>query len=606
MKRASIVVVIWAIWLANGLAVSVAEPDHVISVLLKTGKESNLEEPYSRASLDCGDFTLESELNLIDKVLPAQSGGWEIDFNNGETLLAKQVSGEITYEVEFGQAKLPWSSIQKMTTARNAYKQREVGNFSRDDYKFKTRLKFRGGTTRITYLSKGDLALSVKYKGMNADLSPSRAHLVFDWPKQVVRASAQSGSPVDVTIARLPEGKSSAWTDLGEISFVWSNVTESQPVDGDTELFDRSWSVRFSDGTTLMISAITHRCSDWSSHQGRCLSLNGRAAEEVFWQQVSKIRMTENESAGTVTFTDGKESRLSADLLQADWAQGTIEIPFSATTFSEIVSTKSAVKTPNDKAYSQLIRFTDRQEWVGNLEDMNGFSETTASGVLHLLGLPVPLGTWLAESDALDLAISETQLFVRALGRSYPVKQADLEQRLTIETLHGRFRVVAKEVKSIQPIRTGTSSGNDLSVSVALRDGEKQELLCARIQFVRYPDRIWIGTMYDPSLGAWFWRQYDSITVKSGDSTTDVQLSRVKKLKFSGSYPSWDVEVEGTKTGVVLKGQMTPAEVAAQSPGVSSWDKEEEGFWFWSPGGRAYLFIPIARIGEINVSSGSK
>jgi hypothetical protein len=206
----------------------------------------------------------------------------------------------------------------------------------------------------------------------------------------------------------------------------------------------------------------------------------------------------------------------------------------------------------------------------------------------------------------MDLAMSETGLSVKALGHRYPVMQAGHEYRLTIETLYGKFRLAAKEVKSIQPIRMAASRGNGLSVSVVLRDGKKEKILCSRIQFVRYPDRIWSGTMYNPDLGAWFWRQYDSITVKSGDSTTDVQLSRVKKFKFSGSYPSWDVELEGAKTGAVLRGQMTPAEVAAQSPGVSSWDKEKEGFWFWSPGGQAFLFVPISRIVEINVSSDSK
>ena len=83
MKRAAIVLVILVFWIASGLAVSAKESRHVINVLLKTGKKIHLEEPSSQAILDCGDFTLESDLHLIDKILPAQSGGWKITFNNG-------------------------------------------------------------------------------------------------------------------------------------------------------------------------------------------------------------------------------------------------------------------------------------------------------------------------------------------------------------------------------------------------------------------------------------------------------------------------------------------------------------------------------------------
>ncbi|HUV35713.1 MAG TPA: hypothetical protein VMX58_02110 [Patescibacteria group bacterium] len=604
MKRFLMAAGILAFWLVYGSVVSAAEPNHVISVLLTTGKESTLEEPYSRASLDCGDFTLETELELIDTMLPVQGGGLEIVFNNGESLIARQVSGEITYQGEFGEVKLPWSSVQKMTTVRNTYKKRETGSFSRDYYEFKARLKFRGGATRIVYLSENDLALTVKYKDMSAELWPSRAYLVFDWARRVVRASAQNCPPVDAVITRLPEEPAGARTDLGELSFAWSAVAESRPVDGRTGLFDGACSVRLSDGTALKISIISHMCSDWSSHGGQCLRLNGRAAEEIFWQAVAKIRMTPNASTGTVSFRDGKEGTLSADLLRADWALGSIEIPFSGASFSEVVCTGSAANTRSDETHTHSIRLTDGQEWIGILEGMDGFPQTTAPGVLHLLGLPVPLGTWLAESDVLDLATSGSQLFVKALGQSYPVSGADLEQTLELKIPYGRFRVATKEVESIRPIRNVASGAHEFSVTVVLRAGGEHVLSCEKIQFVRYPDRIWSGTMYNQDLGAWFWRQYDAITVGSESSTTDVQLSRVKQLKISGTYPSWNVEVVGSKTGAVMKGHIMPAEVAAQSPGVSSWDGDNEGFWFWSSEGRAFLFIPIATIAEINVSPG--
>jgi hypothetical protein len=156
------------------------------------------------------------------------------------------------------------------------------------------------------------------------------------------------------------------------------------------------------------------------------------------------------------------------------------------------------------------------------------------------------------------------------------------------------------EIASIRPVTPASEPPTTSNVRLTTRDGRTFSFPSEKVQFVRYPDQIWSGTMYTLPLGAWHWTRLDAIKVSNGASTVDVSLDHVQRLALSGSYPSWTIEIEA-KSGETLRGTVVPGEVAAQSPGVSSWLPAREGFWFAWDLGHAFLFAPASTISIIEI-----
>lgn len=603
----------------GGLNLTAAEARHIISVLLADGKEMSLENPFSRGTFDCGGFVIESELGLIDQVVQNDKGGWLVTYNNGLSLTAKSISGEIQYEGDFGQTKLSWATVKKMTTTKNENRQREMQNFSKDYYKHKIKLTFQDGNTIIVYNSENELGLPVKFKDNKAEVFPSKAHLVFDWSKSTVKASIGSTPAIELTLIELPQranrfrnnfntglenGDIRCNTDLGKIYFNWNSVSEAQAVEGSSEPFVGQYTCLLSDGTKLAISNIqdTYSDFDWNYQKAHPRKINNQEVEKIFWNNISQIRMSETENVGSCVFSDGKECKISADVLRAEWDYGGIDIPFSSRGFTTITRNQSAKNVEQSKAFSHHLKFQSGETWDVNLTQIYGFSATTAEGVLHLVELPVAHGLWLTEKEYLGFAISENKMQVSGLSETYTVISPDFDKKVDVNTLYGSSEILLKSITSIEPIVPQTHDAGRKSVAITFNDGTKQTVQCSKVQFVRYPNRIYNGTYYNVDLGAWFWRQYDSITVSTQDSTTEVQLDRIKTIKVSGVSPSWNIEIEGTKTGAKLSGQLKPKPAATQSPGVASWDTDRDGFWFWSSRRGSFLFLRIKDIAEIYIS----
>jgi hypothetical protein len=594
LVRARNILLIAATMLApSAMAQQPRQPGHVIKVTLASGKELTVAVSSSRVHLEFSDYSLDSNLDLIATVTPAPAGGWQIAFNNNETPTAQQVSGEITYEGDFGQARLPWSSVKSMTTVSNNSSRRTA--FDDNNPGPHAQLRFRGGATRIGTING---SLRANFLGMKADVYPSKlVHLQFDWEKNAVRVSAPDEPDVDLLVAEPQNSQARASTDLGEISFNWRHLIGSQPPATGTASPARDCTIHLSDGRSYRIERI--------SHPGSSLKLDGWPVQEIFWKETAELRPPKKGAvAGSITFRDGKVASIAAETFGLDWFVGWLDVPFSAQNFSEIACVKGKSAPPAASAMPQRIRFVSGEEMAASINTLNGFPDTTAPGVLHLVMLPIPPGAWLAEANALQMTRENGRLVVKGLGQTYPVSTGGPSETAAMTTAYARYSIPLNEIVSTEPVDTKTVPAEYLSIAVTLRTGAVYRFPCTRVQFVRYPDRIWNGTMYNPDLGAWYWRQMDSLAVGNEDGVTNVQLDRVKHLSVSGHYPRWDVEVEGNKGGPILKGQIVPEPVAAQSPGVSTWNEDREGFWFWSPGGRAFLFVPINKISELAVASG--
>jgi hypothetical protein len=576
----------------------------------------NLENPFSQGAFDCGGFTIESELNLIAEVVPNEKGGWTLSYNNGLGLRAKSLSGEIQYEGDFGRIKLDWARVTKMTTVKNQNKQREVGNFSREHYNNKIKIAFQDGATITAYAAKGDLQLPAKFRGNNAKVFPSKAHLVFDWAASRVKASSGTNTPVTMELIPPPTGRlrgngdlerkkreQSCWTDIGEISFNWNGVAEMQPMDDGSKPFAGEYTCVVGDGTSIAIASIEDTYSDfeWTYQKAHPRKINGHEVRKIFWENVSQIRMGEQAGVATCVFSDGKECLVSADMLRAEWNFGTIDIPFSSRGFSRITRNQPATATASRKAFSHHVRFQSGDTWDATLLEVGAFSASTAPGVLHLVEIPVAHGLLLTEKANLALTIAEKKMQVRGLSKTYPVLAADLDKKAGLATLYGEFEFDFNSIAVLEPINPPATNAGTKSVAVTFRDGTKMIIACSNMEFVRYPDRIYNGTYYNVELGAWFWRRYDKITVVTPDATTDVEFDRIKMLSISGSSPTWGVELEGAKSGARLKGNLKPEEAAKQSPGVASWNTEKDGFWFSHPRKAEFLFLRIKDVAELDI-----
>jgi|GEM_PF-4263060 len=608
--------VVAALWLGCIALPSIAEEArHVVAVVLADGKELRLENPFSRGVFDCGEFTIESELSLIDQIAPNPNGGWTLSYNNGLALKIKRLAGEIQYAGDFGTMKLDWARVTKLSTIRNENKQREVSSFSKDHHNHQIKITFRGGNGMVVHAAKGDLHLPGSFRQFKVSLYPSMTHLVFDWASSTVKASAGASDPVTMTLTPpgpgdggdgsvLGRGKrgQTCQTDVGEIAFDWRSVAETQPIDAGPQPFAGEHTCVLADGTKLEIASIKDTFSDfdWKYQEAHPRKIDGREAREIFWNSVSEIRAVEV-GAATCVFGDGKERLVAADLLEAEWSFGTIEIPFSNRAFSCITRNPTAVPLAAKKPLSHHVQFQSGDAWDATLLEMSPFSMSTAPGVLHLVEIPVAHGLLLTRKEDLALTIAGQKVEVRAFSKTYPVVAADLDKIVGLATSYGEFEVVFKTIASLEPAGSAVAPAGARSVTATFRDGTQMTLPCSKVEFVRYPDEIFNGTYYNGELGAWFWRRYDKITVVTPEGTTDVELERVKGLGISGSSPTWDVELEGTKSGARLSGRLKPEEAALQSPGVASWNTDKDGFWLSQPGRDEFLFLRIKEISALDL-----
>ena len=580
--------------------VGASDQIRVVTVVLNSGKEQILDNPYGYLTLDGVDYQLKTAMDTIDSFAPAVDGGLEVTFNNGERMTVRKISGDITFRGDFGDVKLPASSIRKLSTVKNTSARKQDRSFDRDYYKEMAKLRFGSGETSIVYLAPSDLVISGKYKQLKVQIDPGKASMEFDWPRGMVRAHAPSGQTEEFVETSTPAAMPRVHTDLGMITFAWQRLVASELVQKNSESFERKWAVQLADGTEVAASDlhVPHRYSA----RPDCL-LDGRKTE-VFWDNVEAITPAEQDSSAKVTFSDRTEHSVLTDGFVVNWTFGTLDLPLNRATVSRISwAGPKREKLPGPR---QRLRLADGTELAGGVSKIHQATVTTAEPmVLHLVEFDVPLGTWLAEADTLDLTVSDGRVTVNGLGLAMLAKDGALKSGLEIKTAYGEMEVDHADIRAIQAVRPQTADKPRRRVSMTLRNGDKHELMCATVEFVRYPDRLYSGTRYNQELGAWFWRRSDKIAVRTAESTIDVELGKVRVLKLSGDYPSWDVELTSAKSGTVLTGKIVAGEVADQKKnwgGVASWDKAREGFWFASPGSRSFLFVPAAAVAEIDMT----
>lgn len=67
-------------------------------VVFTNGKQVILDRSYRSIGLECEDFSLLTEIALIDSITPRRESGYDVRFNDGDVLAARALTGTLDYE----------------------------------------------------------------------------------------------------------------------------------------------------------------------------------------------------------------------------------------------------------------------------------------------------------------------------------------------------------------------------------------------------------------------------------------------------------------------------------------------------------------------------
>jgi len=573
---------------------------YVIEVSLGNGELVAAKDPYGEVMLHTSYFDLESNLDLVDSIT-AQSPGYLVAFNNGQTLAVDSFEGSLDYEGEFGQTQLSLDTITGFHTVKAQYRHEIRDDCTVERYQ-SIELSFPDGLSQRACVGDGVLDLQVMYGELLSRIFVNRAPAEYDWEANTVRISHPAVGSLQLSTVTVPdrpqESRNEIQTNYGRLSFAWQSLVSSKPV-GTLQPFNPAHSVSFVDGTRLPVNLKWTSCPSGGYD---CLRLDGNRVDSLNLDQVQSITAGATPGSGTISYIMGGERSFEAGELILDWALGELELPLSASVFEEIVRAEGGTPPPAG-AFKLLIRLPNGEEMQADLESVNQ-RITTAVGddpaVLHLIEFAVPMGMWLVDKGFLEADNVGGQLHVLMFGEAYPIGPA-ADLKLDLTNVYGRLSLGMDEIASVRPIPSGDQPRETFNVRLITRDGNTYTFPAEKVQFVRYPDRIWDGTAYELSLGAWYWRRFDAIKVRSGSSRIDVDLARVQRLTLSGDYPAWDIEVQSSEGGEILRGQVVTAQVALESPGIASWNSGREGFWFAWQSEHAFLFVPAGNVAAIEI-----
>ena len=427
----------------------------------------------------------------------------------------------------------------------------------------------------------------------------NRAPAEYDWAANTVRINHPTVGSLQLSIVSTPvRSQFGISTGHGQLSFDWQSVVSSTPL-GTPQPLQPEHSVSLVDGTHLLVNLITPSCLSGAYD---CFKLDGKAVESLNLDQVQSITAGAAPGSGTISYIMGGEKSFEAGGIILGWALGELELPLSASVFDEIVRIEGT-NPPPAGPFKLLIRLPNGQEMQADLESVNQYV-TTAKGddpaVLNLIEFSVPMGMWLVDKGFLEADNVGGQLHVLMFGQAYPVQPA-ADVRLDLINAYGRLSLGMDEITAVRPVPSDDTPRETFNVRLTTRDGNTYQFPTEKLQFVRYPGKIWNGTWYTLPLGAWYWSRFDSMEVRTDTSTIDVDFARIQHLALSGDYPEWDIELQSSGRGQVLRGQVVAGEVTAQGPGIASWDSTREGFWFAWQSEHAFLFVPAGNVAVIEI-----